>query len=128
MASTIQKKPPSQQIAYLFHHSLIKFIILHQLEKRKVSWDVFITHPDFSTVPPIHTSSTSPTHHPSPSSSRPIPKKLKFTIEQVEEPEEGEEHDHDDEEEDEGQQHEDQQTHDEGEQPYDDTQQHHSDD
>ena len=29
MASTIQKKPPSQQIACLFHHSLIKVIILH---------------------------------------------------------------------------------------------------
>ena len=119
MASTIQKKPPSKKIACLFHHSLIKIIILHHLENREVSWDTFITHPNFSNVPPVHRSPTPPTHHPSPSSSRPIPKKLKFTIEQAEEPEEGEEHDHDDEEDDEGQQHEEKQ-HSEGEQESDD--------
>ena len=91
MASTVQKKPPSQQTTCLFHHSLIKVIILHQLEKREVSWDTFITHPDFSTVPPIHTSPTPPTHHPSPSSSKEVPKKLKFTIGQTKEHDEEEE-------------------------------------
>ena len=82
MASLVQKKPPSQQIASLFHHSLIKIIILHQLEKKGVSWDVFISHPNFSTIPPVHISPTPPIHRPLPSSSRPTPRRLRITTEQ----------------------------------------------
>ena len=82
MASTVQKKAPPLQIPSLFHHSLIKIIILHQLEKKEVPWDVFISHPDFSTVPPLHISPTQPIHRPIPLSSRPTPRRLKITTEQ----------------------------------------------
>ena len=37
MASTVQKKPSSQQKVCLFHHSLVKIVILHQLEKKGIS-------------------------------------------------------------------------------------------
>ena len=82
MASTVQKKAPSPQIPSLFHHSLIKIIILHQLEKKEVPWDVFISHPDFSTIPPVHISPTQPVHRPVPLSSRPTPRRLQITTEQ----------------------------------------------
>ena len=51
MASPVQKKSPSQQVASLFHHSLIKISILHQLEKKGVSWDVFYQSPGFLHCP-----------------------------------------------------------------------------
>ena len=79
MASTVQKKAPPQQIPSLFHHSLIKIIFLHQLEKKGVSWDSFISHADFATVPPVHVSPTQPIHRPVPSSSRPTPRRLRMT-------------------------------------------------
>ena len=78
MAAAVQKKAPPQQISSLFHHSLIKIIFLHQLEKKGVSWDLFISHADFATVPPVHVSPTQPIHRPVPLSSRPTPKKLKM--------------------------------------------------
>ena len=101
MASTVQKKPPSQQTSCLFHHSLIKVIILHQLEKKEISWDNFIAHPYFAAVPSFHTSPSPSTHHPSPSSSKPIPKKLKFPIEQEKEHDEEEKHEQEEEDDDE---------------------------
>ena len=79
MAATVQKKAPPQQIPSLFHHSLINIIFLHQLEKKGVSWDSFISHSDFSTVPPVHVSPTQPVHRPVPLSRRPTLKKLKMT-------------------------------------------------
>ena len=90
MASTVQKKASPQQIPSLFHHSLIKIIFLHQLEKKGVSWESFISHADFATVPPAHVSPTQPIHRPVPLSSRPTPKKLKMTIGQPSEQGEGE--------------------------------------
>ena len=100
MASTVQKKAPSLQIPSLFHHSLIKIIILHQLENKEVPWDVFISHPNFSTVPPVHISPTQPVHRPIPLYSRPTPRRLKFPTEQSGQ-QEGKEHEQVEEEEDE---------------------------
>ena len=90
MASTVQKKAPPQQIPFLFHHSLIKIIFLYQLEKKEVPWDLFISHPDFSTVPPAHISPTQPVHRPVPLSSRPTPRRLRMTTGQPSQQEEGE--------------------------------------
>ena len=77
MSSLVQKRPPTQQKASLFHHSLIKIIILHQLEKKGVSWETFISHLDFSTASsshvPSHISSSPSTHYLSPSSSQYTP-------------------------------------------------------
>ena len=90
MAAAVQKKAPPQQISSLFHHSLIKIIFLHQLEKKGVSWESFISHADFATVPPAHVSPTQPVHRPVPLSSRPTPKKLKMTTGQPSKQGEGE--------------------------------------
>ena len=93
MASTIQKKPSSQQQACLFHHSLIKIVILHQLEKKGISWDTFISHPDFATTSSSHAFPSPSTHPLSPSSSKPTPKKQKSPmIDQEEEHSEKEQH------------------------------------
>ena len=81
MASFFQKKPPAQQKASLFHHSLIKILILHQLEQKGVPWESFISHPDFTTASsshgPYHAPSSPSTHYVSPSSSHSIPQKKK---------------------------------------------------
>ena len=37
----------------LFHHSFIKVIVSHQLEKQLIPWEVFIAHDDFTTPQPI---------------------------------------------------------------------------
>ena len=77
MASFVQKKPPPRQKASSFHHSLIKILILHQLEKKGVPWESFITHPDFTTASsshvPSHGHSSSSTHYVSPSSIQSAP-------------------------------------------------------
>ena len=49
ISSIMQKRPPSQQMSSLFHHSLIKVIVSHQLEQQGIPWEVFITHDDFTT-------------------------------------------------------------------------------
>ena len=49
----MQKRPPSQQMSRLFHHSLIKVIVSYQLEQQGIPWDIFITHDDFTTSPSI---------------------------------------------------------------------------
>ena len=49
----MQKRPPSQQMSSLFHHSLIKMIVSHQIEQQGIPWEVFITHDDFTTPQPI---------------------------------------------------------------------------
>ena len=81
MASFVQKKPPAQQKASLFHHSLIKILILHQLEQKGVPWESFISHLDFTTASsshgPSHVSSSPSTHYVSPSSSQSTPQKKK---------------------------------------------------
>ena len=80
MASTIQKRPPSQQTACLFHHSLIKIVILHQLEKKEISWETFIAHPYFTIFPSFHTSPSPSTHHPLPLQASPFERSSNFPL------------------------------------------------
>ena len=54
MSSIARRRNPTQQMHSLFHHSLIKMMVLHQLEQQGIPWDVFITHEDFTNAQPPH--------------------------------------------------------------------------
>ena len=53
MAYIVQKIHPSQKMQSIFHHSLIKMIVLHQLEQQGIPWEVFITHDVFKNPQPL---------------------------------------------------------------------------
>jgi len=53
MSYVVQNRNYSQQMQSLFHHSLIKMVLLHQLEKKGIPWEVFIAHEVF-TNPQLH--------------------------------------------------------------------------
>ena len=84
MASAINTKSYDHQMPSLFHHSLIKMIILYQLEKQGVSWETFISHDVFayprafiqqslpSTSQPSTSTHPSSPHVPSPQIISPI--------------------------------------------------------
>lgn len=48
MASAIKRKSYDHQMPSLFHHSLIKMIVLYQLEKQGIYWETFISHDVFA--------------------------------------------------------------------------------
>lgn len=69
-----------RSIKILFHHSLIRLVVMHQLQQKNISWDAFIANEVFTTPPGHHQqdipssshapTSTSPSHlvvHTSPS-------------------------------------------------------------
>ena len=65
MSYIVRKRHPSQQMQSLFHHSLINMVVMHQLERMGIPWEVFIAHEVF----------TNPQPHPQqnvPSSSHPL--------------------------------------------------------
>ena len=65
MAYIVQKRDYDHQMRSLFHHSLIKIIFLHHLDKLNISWDTFIAN-DIFTAPPIqHAQAMPPPYHPS---------------------------------------------------------------
>ena len=47
MATLVQRKPLHQQFNNIYHFSLIKIVVLHQLSLLNVSWDTFISHEVF---------------------------------------------------------------------------------
>ena len=47
MPFIVRRRNPSQQMQSLFHHSLIKMVVLHQLEQQGIPWEVFIAHEVF---------------------------------------------------------------------------------
>jgi len=47
MALYVQRKPFSQQFNNIYHFSLIKIVILHQLSLLNIPWDTFIAHEIF---------------------------------------------------------------------------------
>lgn len=51
MASIVQKRDFDKQGNNLFHHSLIKIIVLHHLDQLHISWDNFIANDIFTTPP-----------------------------------------------------------------------------
>lgn len=48
MAFVVKKRSYAHQVQSLFHHSLIKMIVLHQLEQQGIPWEVFISHDVFA--------------------------------------------------------------------------------
>ena len=48
----------------IFHHSLIKIIVLHHLDKLNISWDTFIADDIFTTPPIQHAQARPPPSHP----------------------------------------------------------------
>ena len=64
MSYIVQKRDHPQHMQSLFHHSLIKMVVMHQLQQKGILWEVFISHEVF----------TNPQDHPPqnmPSSSHP---------------------------------------------------------
>ena len=53
MSSNMKKRPPTQQMTSLFHHSLIKVIVTHQLDQQGIPWEEIIAHDDFTNSPSI---------------------------------------------------------------------------
>ena len=53
MSSIVQRRHPSYKMQSIFHHSLIKMIVLHQLEKHAIPWEVFISHDVFTNPQPL---------------------------------------------------------------------------
>lgn len=77
MSYIAQKREPKDQMKSLFHHALIKIIVLYHLKELNIAWSTFIANPIFT-----HTSTQnvqnmpSSSHSPSPplsSSHAPIP-------------------------------------------------------
>ena len=65
MAFIVQKREYEHQMSSLFHHSLIKIIVLHHLDDLKIAWEIFISNEIF-TVPPIENDQYAPSSsHPS---------------------------------------------------------------
>ena len=48
----------------LFHHSLIKMVVMHQLQQKKISWDAFIANEVFTTPPSHHDQDIPSSSHP----------------------------------------------------------------
>ena len=49
----------------IFHHSLIKIIVLHHLDQLNISWSTFIENDIFTTPPIQHAHAVPPPYHPS---------------------------------------------------------------
>jgi hypothetical protein len=47
MAHIVKKKPYPQQLNSIYHYSLIKIIVLHQLNLLNMPWETFISHEMF---------------------------------------------------------------------------------
>ena len=80
MAYIVKTRDYKQKMQSLFHHSLIKMVVMHQLQQENIPWDTLITNEVFTTPPghhqqdipsssnpPISTSPSHPTVHTSPS-------------------------------------------------------------
>ena len=72
MSYIVQKRHPSQQMQSIFHHYLIKMIVLHQLEQQGIPWEVFIAHEVFTNPQPHHQPNL-PSSSQSPPSTPPSP-------------------------------------------------------
>ena len=93
MASFVKKKMYDHQMPSLFHHSLIKMIVLYQLEPQGISWETFISHDVFtdprafiqqnfpSTSQPSTSTHPSSPHVPSPQRISPLTSSLKLRSE-----------------------------------------------
>lgn len=48
MAYIVQKREYEHQMKSLFHHSLIKIIVLYHLKELNIAWSTFIANPIFT--------------------------------------------------------------------------------
>ena len=48
-ATLVQRKTPEQQYSSIYHFSLIKIVVMHQLGLQGISWEDFISN-DFFTA------------------------------------------------------------------------------
>ena len=53
MSYIVQKRDYPQQMQSLFHHSLIKMVVMHQLQDKGIPWETFIANEVF-TSPQAH--------------------------------------------------------------------------
>jgi len=73
MSFIAQRKDYDHQMQNIFHHSLIKMIVLHHLDQLNIAWDTFISN-DIFTIPPIQHGQEAPSSsHPSTSIPPPQP-------------------------------------------------------
>ena len=49
MAYIVHKRDFPWQMQSLFHHSLIKMVVMHQLQHKGIPWETFISHEVFTT-------------------------------------------------------------------------------
>ena len=54
MALIVQKMDYNHQMQSLFHHSLIKMLVMHKLEQNIIPWETFIANEVFTTPPSHH--------------------------------------------------------------------------
>ena len=86
MLYIVQKRDYPQQMQSIFHHSLIKMVVMHQIHQKDIPWETFIANEVFtspqahhhqnetsSSHPPIHTPPSPHTDHVSPSTHIPSP-------------------------------------------------------
>ena len=52
MTTLVQEKTPQQQYNSIYHFSLIKIVVMHQLGLQDISWEDFISH-EFFTAPQV---------------------------------------------------------------------------
>ena len=67
MSFVVQKRSYTEKMHSLFHYSLIKMVVLHQMERKGIPWDVFIANEIFTSPQPHHQSSLPSSSHPPPS-------------------------------------------------------------
>ena len=44
MSYTVKKRDYPQQMQSIFHHSLIKMVVMHQLQQKGIPWETFIAN------------------------------------------------------------------------------------
>ena len=64
MAYIVQKRDYDHQMKSLFHHSLIKIIVLHHLNQLNIAWDNFIANEIFTVPPTPHAQDMPSSSHP----------------------------------------------------------------
>lgn len=60
-----QKREYKDQMKSLFHHSLIKIIVLYHLKELNIAWSTFIANPIFTNAPTQNVQSIPSSSHPS---------------------------------------------------------------
>ena len=65
MSYLVQKRDYDHQMKRIFHHSLIKIIVIHHLDQLNISWSSCIANDIFVAPPVQHAQVVPPPYHPS---------------------------------------------------------------